>query len=172
MNAPSAWTIQSILAIAHATLSRMEADGTLSTDEADLAATLREEVPEVDTLLLRLLRAAAEAEANARAVAERTKALDEREKRFLRQNREYRAAVYGVLDVLGLSKWRHAEYSVSVSAGRPGVVMTDEAALPDAFVRIERMPDRAAIKHALEAGEVVPGAALQNAMPSLTVRSK
>jgi len=172
MNAPSAWTIQSVLAIAHATLARMEAEGTLSTDEADLAATLREEVPEVDTLILRLLRAAAEADADARAILQRTRALDEREKRFIRQNREYRADEYGILDVLGLSKWRHAEYSVSLSAGRPGVVVTDEAALPDAYTKIERVPDRAAIKAALEAGEVVPGAELANAMPQMRVLSK
>lgn len=172
MTAPSAWTIQSVLAVVGGTLSRMEADGTLPTDEAGLVAVLREEAPDVDVLILRLLRAATEAEANARAIAERTRALDERENRFLRQNREWRAAVYGILDVLGLTKWRHAEYSVSVSAGRPGVVVTDEAMLPDAYVKIERVPDRSAIKAALEAGEVVPGAALQNSMPTLTVRSK
>lgn len=172
MTAPSAWTIQSVLAIAHATLARMEAEGTLSTDEADLAATLREEVPEVDTLILRLLRAADEASKNGDAIDERINALAERGKRFARQRNEYRSAVYSILAVLGLSKWRHAEYSVSVSAGRPGVVVTDEAALPDAYTKIERVPDRAAIKAALEAGEVVPGAELANAMPSLMVRSK
>jgi len=172
MTAPSAWTLQQVMSIAQATLARMEADGTLDTDEAALMDALRQEVPEVDDVLVRLLRAMGEARANGDAVKDRITALAHREARFERQAESYRAAVYAILDALGLTKWRHAEFTASLSPGRPGVVVTDPDALPDAFVRVERKADRAAIKAALEQGEVIPGAELSNGLPTLTVRTK
>lgn len=170
MTAPSAWTIQAALALANAALQRLEHSG--DTDESDLAAYLAQEAPEVDAVLLRLLRAAGEAEANVDAVQARMLALDAREERFKRQKTEYRLAAAGILDVLGLTKWKHAEFTVSVSPGRAGVVVTDESALADRFVRVTRTPDKGAIKAALEAGEEVAGAVLANGPMSMTVRTK
>lgn len=172
MTAPSSWTIQSVLAIVHGTLSRMEAEGTLVTDEADLVAALREEVPEVDTLLLRLVRAQDEAAHAAEAINARIDALAARRDRAKRQREEYRRAIFGILDVLGVTKWRSAEFSVGTSVGKPGVVITDADALPAEFVRVERVPDKLAIANALRAAHDVPGAALQNAMPMLSIRTK
>jgi hypothetical protein len=129
-------------------------------------------VPEVDDVLVRLLRAMGEAQANEEAISRRVDALQAREARFAKQAEAYRAAVYAIFDALGMSKWRHAEFTASVTPGRPGVVITDEAALPDAFVRVERKPDKTAIKSALAAGEVIPGAELSNGLPTLTVRTK
>ena len=91
---------------------------------------------------------------------------------FARQAENYRAATTPFLDALGLTKWRHAEFSVSVSAARPGVVITDEAALPDQAWRVERKIDKAKLRELLEAGEVVPGAELANGIPTMTVRTK
>ena len=172
MTAPSAWTLQQVMSIAQATLARMEQDGTLDTDEAALMDALRQEVPEIDDVLVRLLRAMGEARANAVAVGERVKSLEDREARYVRQAEAYRAAVYAIFDALGMTKWKHAEFTASVTPGRPGVVITDEAALPDAFVRVERKPDKTAIKAALEQGQVIPGAELSNGLPTLTVRTK
>lgn len=172
MTAPNAWQIQQIMAIAHATLARMEQDGTLDSDEAAVLAALHAEVPEVDGLLVRLLRAMGEARANEEAISRRVDALQVREARFARQAENYRAATYAILDALGLTKWRHAEFSVSVSAARPGVVITDEAALPDQAWRVERKIDKAKLRELLEAGEVVPGAELANGIPTMTVRTK
>lgn len=169
---PSAWRIQQVLAIVGNTLNRMEAEGTLATDEADLVAALREETPEVDALLLRLVRAQDEAARNNEAVNERMDALRVRSSRFARQREEYRRAIFGILDVIGVTKWRSAEFSVSTSMGKPGVVITDEAALPAEFVRVERTPDKTAIANALRAAQDVPGAELGNAAPQLTIRTK
>jgi len=172
VTAPSAWTLQQVMSIAQATLARMEADGTLDTDEAALMDVLRQEVPEVDDVLLRLLRAMGEARDNAESIDIRMGFLSARHDRFRRQAESYRAAVYAIFDALGMSKWRHAEFTASLSPGRPGVVVTDEAALPDSFVRVTRTPDKALIKSALAAGEVIPGAELSNGLPTLTVRTK
>jgi hypothetical protein len=172
MSAPSAWTIQQVLSIAAGTLNRMEAEGTLSTDEAELMAALREDGADVDTLLLRLARAQDEASKNAEAIGERMDALANRRERFKRQREEYRGALYGILDVLGVTKWKHAEFSVSLSEGKPGVVITDEAALSEEFVRISRVPNKTAIANALHVGRIIPGAELRNILPTLTIRTK
>ena len=172
MTAPSAWTIQAVMAIANATLERMAQDGTLDTDEAALMEALRDGGADVDGLLVRLLRARGEAKANAEAVDQRMADLVARGRRFERQAEEYRAAAYSILDALGLTKWRNAEFSVSVSAGRPGVVITDESALPPKYFRPRVEIDRTEIRRALEAGEVVPGAEMANGIPTMTVRTK
>jgi hypothetical protein len=172
MTAPSAWTLQQVMSIAQATLARMEADGTLDTDEAALMDALRQEVPEVDDVLVRLLRAMGEADANAETAKARMDALALRRARFQRQHDACRAAVYAIFDALGMTKWKHAEFTASVTPGRPGVVITDEAALPDAFVRVERKPDKALIKSALDSNLPVPGATISNGLPTLTVRVK
>lgn len=172
MSAPSAWTIQAVMAIANATLERMAQDGTLDTDEAALMEALRDGGADVDGLLVRLLRAMVEARANNEAVSRRVDELQAREARYARQIEEYRAAAYSILDALGLTKWRNAEFSVSVSAGRPGVVITDESAIPPQYFRPRVEIDRTEIRRALEAGEVVPGAEMANGIPTMTVRTK
>jgi len=172
MTAPSAWTLQQVMSIAQATLARMEADGTLDTDEAALMDALRQEVPEVDDVLVRLLRAMGEASCNCEMLSGRIEVLQDRRERFTKQQESYRAAVYAIFDALGMTKWRHAEFTAGITPGRPGVVITDPDALPDAFVRVERKADRAAIKAALEQGQVIPGAELSNGLPTLSVRTK
>ena len=172
MTAPSAWTIQAVMAIANATLERMAKDGTLDTDEAALMEALRDAGADVDGLLVRLCRAGDEAKANRVAVDQRINALHARYDRYQRQLDEYRAAVNAILDSLGLSKWRHAEFTVSVSAGRPGVVVTDVDALPAEYVRVTKSPDKAAIKAAMEQGEVINGAEWQNPRPTLRIMTK
>jgi hypothetical protein len=169
---PSAWTLQTVISIAQATLARLEADGTLDTDDAALLSQLRDEGADVETLLVRLLRAIGEAQANAASTDARISALGVRRSRFQRQHDSYRAATFAIMDALGLTKWKHAEFSASIIPGHPGVVITDEAALPEQFVRITRAPDKAALKEALSQGEVIPGAELSNGLPTLTLRTK
>lgn len=160
------------MSIASATLARMERDGTLDTDEAALMEALRDAGADVDGLLVRLLRARGEAVANDDALAARIVDLSNRRRRFERQAEEYLAAVNAILDSLGLTKWRNAEFTVSVSAGRPGVVVTDVDALPAEYVRVTKSPDKAAIKAAMEQGEVINGAEWQNPTPTLRILTK
>lgn len=168
MTAPSAHTLERVMAIAQATAARLHAAGVIDTD----AQALFEECPDAETVLVRLLRALGEAKANADAIKARVADLETRAARYVRQAEEHRAAAFAVMDVLGIQKFAHAEFTVTISAGKPGVVITDEAALPDTMVRVERRPDRGKIREAIEWGEVVPGAEMGNAMPVMTVRTK
>lgn len=168
MSAPSPFQLQAVMSIAQAAASRLQADGVLDEDGAALFA----ECPDAGTMLVRVLRAMDEAKRNAEAIDKRIADLEARRDREIRRHGECRATAFAILEVLGLTKWKHPEFTVSVSPGRAGVVITDEAALPEEFLRVTTSPDKAKIKAALEMGQVVLGATLQNTMPTLTVRTK
>ena len=172
MTAPSPYAIQAAMAAAQSALSRLEASGDVDTDEAAALEVLRQEAPDVDTVITRLLRAADEARANGNAAKDRRTALAHREARFERQHEDYRNIVANMLNVLGLAKWKSAEFTVSLTESKAGVLITDPAALPDYFVRIRKEPDKTAIACALREGREVPGATLTNGRVSMTVRTK
>jgi len=76
------------------------------------------------------------------------------------------------LHLAGLRKLEFPEATVSVTPGRQSVVIVDEGQLPDEFMKIEKRPDKSAIKEMLERGLPVEGAALSNGAETLTVRVK
>jgi hypothetical protein len=75
-----------------------------------------------------------------------------------------RARLAALLKVAGVERVKAANRTVSVQAGRPSVIIDDSSALPlDGKLAkleiIERVvPDKAAIKEAIDAGITVPGA--------------
>lgn len=172
MSAPSAWTMEQVMSVAMAALARMEAAGTIDTDEAAMLASLRDAGADVETLLVRVLRAGNEAKANWQAVSDRMDDLALRQKRYALQAEEHRRTAFAMMDALGMDKFRSAEFTVTIAAGKPGVVVTDVDALPAEFVRVTRSPDKAAIARAMAEGIVVDGAEMQNGNPTLTVRTK
>lgn len=63
------------------------------------------------------------------------------------------------------------EATVTLSAGRPSLSGdADPATLPDDLVKVERKPDRAKIKDAINAGRVIEGYSLSNSRPRLQLR--
>lgn len=64
---------------------------------------------------------------------------------------------------------RSGPHQALVARGKPGATVTDQAAIPAAFLRTS--PDMRAITAALTKGETVPGAALKNGAPHLTIRT-
>ena len=59
---------------------------------------------------------------------------------------------------------------ISLGKSPAKVIITDESAIPDEFVRVKREPNKTAIKEALVGGQDVPGATLSNGGTSLTIR--
>jgi hypothetical protein len=182
MSAPSAWQVQRVVALARETLASLRDDhGQIIDTERDALAALVEEGVDVDTLLRRIIAAALDAKANTAAADDRIDDLKARRDRFRKQEQAYRALAQGTLDALGLTRFQTAEATLSVTQGRPKVIVTDEAKLPDELVTIEvvRTPNKAAILAALlgpngeyEFSEVISGAELSQAAPILTIRSK
>ncbi len=98
--------------------------------------------------------------------------LKERIGRFERRDEALRRLMFQILQAANLRKLELPEATLSIRAGSPKVIVTDEAALPETFVRIKREPDKARIKVALQDGIEVAGALLSNADEILAIRTK
>lgn len=118
----------------------------------------------------RLIRDRAEAEAHeaaSRAVADTFAA---RAKRMSERRTAINLILGAVLDAVGEDKIKHPLGTVSRLAPRASVEITDERDIPSQLCK--RVPDKASIKAALEAGETVPGAALTMGKPGVSVRCR
>lgn len=142
------------------------------TDEAALLAAIEQDVPDADRIVTLLVRAVGEADVDVDALGSRLVALATRRDRAKRRAETYRGLLLTVMEAAGVTKWKHAEFTVSVSAGRPGVIVTDETALPDECFRTVRELDKPKLKQLLSEGVPIAGAELANGMPTLTIRSK
>jgi hypothetical protein len=77
------------------------------------------------------------------------------------------------METVGLTKMERPEATLSIREAGPSVVYAidfDPEALPEGLRRWKCETDKHAVKAALEAGEVVPGATLNNGGTVLTVR--
>ena len=92
----------------------------------------------------------------------------------LLENRRQRVRDYvqRVMEANSLQRLDGSAATFSIRAGTPSVVVNDELAVPDEFKTVTMVVsiDRRAIKAAIEAGRMVPGADLQFGMPTLAVR--
>jgi len=145
---------------------------TPDTDEAALLAAIEQDVPDAAHIVTLLVRAVGEAEADVDAIGERLVALATRRDRAKRRAETMRGLLLTVMEAAGTQKWKHPEFTVSVSAGRPGLIITDEAALPDECFRTVRELDKAKTKQLLSEGIPIAGVEMANGMPQLTIRTK
>jgi hypothetical protein len=171
IRAPSAYRIEQAMAAAQSVRQAILAeDPDLATDETALRDLLDGETDVYD-VLRRMVRFVLDAESLAAAAGDRAEKLSARKARFQKRAQIGRGAVMAMMDALGEQKLPDAEFTVTLRQGVPGVYITDETALPDAFVKVTRAPMKAEIGNALKAGEHIPGAELANGMPQLTIRS-
>jgi hypothetical protein len=140
-------------------------------EEAQLLEDMLEGETDFREVCTRLLRMEREAHAIANAIAAQVIALTTRQTRYSHQQKVYRNMIQSLMDAGGQTKVVLPEATISVSKGRDGCIVTDEAALPDEFVRIERIPKKTEILAALAAGERVPGAEKTNGNSHLTIRT-
>lgn len=150
-------------------------------------ATLRHFHPELDSdtqlledslegqtdfleVITRLVRFERDADTFASAIKAQEETLAERRARYVQQQQIYRSMIHAIMDAGGQTLVRIPEATLSVSRGRAGCVITDETALPDAFVKTARIPKKADILAALLSGETVPGAEKSNSKPHLSIR--
>ena len=141
----------------------------LCEDEQFLADVIEGETDVFDVLSI-LVRQAMESKAMAVGLAEYGKDIGERRARLERRVEAKRALISSIMDAAGISKAALPEATLSVSPARQKAVVDDADKLPDDLVRIERKPDMAAIKAAIEAGREIAGVHMSNGEPTLTVR--
>lgn len=95
--------------------------------------------------------------------------INKRRERFRQRQIALRRYIMQILEAANLKKVERAAATVSISAGRPRVVIVDESQIPDAYWRIKREPDKEAIGTTLKALRDVPGATLSNPEPVLRI---
>lgn len=97
--------------------------------------------------------------------------LKDRLTRHCRKAEGIRDAIQTAMEVAEIPSLKTPCATLSMRASPPRVEITDPAALPPVFmVQPPPSPDKNAIKAALKAGEAIPGAALSNQPPALSVR--
>jgi hypothetical protein len=161
------WRLQQALAALHSGLAAMQAED----PDADLGVVLPEETAAVEDACRRIVRACQDAQDIALQARARATEASERARRYDARAARYKGLLLAAMDAMGWRKREWPEATVSVRAPQSGVMITDEAALPDAFIRVTRAPDKEALRAALKAGAAVPGAALTNGMPGIQIRS-
>lgn len=97
--------------------------------------------------------------------------LKDRLSRHCRKAEGIREAIQVAMETAELPSIKTPVATLSMRASPPRVDITDASAIPAIFmVQPPPSPDKNAIKAALKAGEVIPGAALSNQPPALSVR--
>ena len=143
----------------------------LADDAEALADTLDGEVQALG-VVARLIRDAREDDAMADALTPMQRDMAERKSRLSSRADKRRDIALKLMNAIGERKIVRPDFTASVRAVPPKVIVMDDAALPDDVCKFERKPDRGAIKEALERGEAVAGAVLGNGSETLTIRTK
>lgn len=127
----------------------------------------------ISDVMTDLIRMGEDARAMRDATKDQLANLKARGERFERRLEFSRALMASIMNAADLRKFELPEGTIFMRNNPQQIVgEPDPAALPDDLVRIERKPDRAKIKEALKAGQVLPGLALSNSPPSIVVTVK
>lgn len=141
----------------------------LAEDEELLKDTL-EGNTRLHEIMEKFLSALRENETLAEAVSQRVGKLRERQTRLTHRAQFYRTLMYRLLERTGVKSISLPEAKISVVNSPDKVIVTDESAIPDAFCRITKEPNKTAIKNALKSGTIIPGATLSNGGTTIQVR--
>ena len=111
-------------------------------------------------------------EALAAAIKDQVTTLGLRQKRLTERAKHKKKTLLMILDAAGQKKLERPAATVSRTAGRVSVQITDESEIPSQLMTVKTTtaPDKTAIKKQIEAGEEVPGAALVRGDDTVTVR--
>lgn len=139
-------------------------------DDEELFRDMLEGNTRFNEIMDRLLIEMRDNETLADAAAARIGKLRERQTRLKHRMNFYRSLMHRLLTVTGIQSVALAEAKVSIMKSPEKVIITDESAVPDAFMKITKEPNKTAIKNAIKSGTYVPGAALSNGGTTISVR--
>jgi hypothetical protein len=142
------------------------------TEDADLLAGMIEGETDLGRVLDKVLSFVRDAQTNAAATKARKDEMGERQKRFERQEQSGRKIILQLMEAAGQARMVLPEATLSITAARTSVNITDVNDLPQGFYATERKPLSNEIKTALEKGERIPGAELVMGECGLMVRTK
>lgn len=139
-------------------------------DDEELFRDTLEGNTRFNEIMDRLLGEMRDNETLAEATSARIAKIKERQTRLTHRAQFYRSLMHRLLTVTGIQSVALAEAKVSIMKSPDKVIITDESAVPDAFMKITKEPNKTAIKNAIKTGTYVPGAALSNGGTTISVR--
>jgi hypothetical protein len=142
---------------------------TLADDEPALLDTL-DGISDFPERCRALIVSSFDDETMAEALAARVKKMASRKSRLEDRAARKKYLVQAAMETAARRRFDFPEATVTLTKGSRHVIVTDEKALPDAYVKIIRKPIKADIKTALEGGDEVPGAVLSNPAPTISIR--
>ena len=150
----------------------MDLEG-LEPDDRCLAHTL-EGATDLQELIAGIVREAGAAQAMAKGLAELIDLNIKRKQRLEHRNETLRKIALRAMEETGLLKITAPDMTITVSQGRPTLMVTDEAAVPDELCKITRTPKKKEIGEFLASGEFefITYAMWSDPQPILTVRRK
>lgn len=168
------YKIQQVLAIWHSVqieLSHAETDAedmtpNLIYKKMDTANT------NVTELLSFIVMEALTCEDLANAAIDRAKTIRKRSEWLLAKAEKLRHTALEIMQVVDMRRLVRPEFTASVGEGRAKVVITDETAIPDEYMRIVKEPIKSEIAADLKYGVIIPGAEMSETRPTLRVRTK
>jgi len=140
-------------------------------DEQTLADTL-EGLTDLTDMLRATVRAALSDEADVDACNELAENLKARMHRLKERAQRRRRSVAAIMQDTGMERLAAPDFTASLRHNQPGLVIVDDAMIPQEFWRMVPTLDKLKLKEALRDGAKIDGAALGNAEMSLTVRTK
>jgi hypothetical protein len=139
-------------------------------DDPELLADTLEGETNLHEIIDRLVMQVRENDTLAEALTARAAMIGDRRTRATTRMNFCRALIYKLMIAAGADKIKTTEGNVSVVNSPEKVIITDESAIPEGFMRIKKEPDKTAIKKALSSGKNVSGASLSNGGTTLMIR--
>jgi len=114
-------------------------------------------------------------EAEAEAIKQAERNMSERRKSIETKAARFRGYIHDNMlrisvDMAKLPGFKDAEIAVSLAKGRESVAVDNESIIPDEFVEVKRQPKKTEIATAINAGQAVPGARIEQGKPSLRIK--
>jgi hypothetical protein len=141
-------------------------------DEEMLQDTL-EGMTSLPEALASIVRSYLDDLALAAALGTRISGMQDRLARIEQRAEKKRAVVTAVMERADLRKLAEPDFTATLRAVPPGLLITDEREIPEPFWKPQAPKlDRRALLAALTSGQAVPGAGLGNGSLTLSVRTK
>jgi hypothetical protein len=147
--------------------------GEMANDDPELLADMIEGETSLFECFDRMLAANALDQAMADACAKAADEIHARGSRFYKRTIARRTLIEQAMMIAEVNKVERPLATLSITKGRAAVIVTEESDIPARFWKAGAPTlDKKAIADALKEGEAVPGATLNNPVPSLTIRTK
>ena len=141
-------------------------------EDAELLADTIEGETDLNRVLEKIVSFVRDAQTVAEAAKARKDEIAERQKRFERQAESGRKIIQQLMESAHQTKVVLPEATLSITAAREKVEITNADDLPQGYFKTERKPLAKEILAALKAGEKIPGAELAMGGSGLAIRTK